>query len=213
MRILILLLGHNKSETIIAQEQEMKMNRNIPNILSFCRIPLAFVFIFAFFGGDRAVALTVLLLSVFTDIADGFVARAFGFVSDLGRLLDPSADKFMQCTVLSCLCVDGLVPVWLTAVYIVKEIVMIGASLVLLERSNSVVSSNFFGKAATVLFYCIVAAILLVPDLIFANAQLYLALCLVIAVSSVGAAVMYYVRYRKKLSDIVSNKRRGSPCD
>lgn len=191
----------------------MKMIRNIPNILSFCRVPLAFAFIFAFFGGDRTASLIVLLLSVFTDVADGFVARAFGLVSDLGKLLDPSADKFMQCTVLSCLCVGGLLPVWLTMICIAKEAIMVCASLALLGKKHEVVSSNFFGKAATVMFYCIVTVVLLVPDLMFSNVRLYLSMCLVIAVSSVGAAAMYCAHYRKELLDVVSNKRRGSQYD
>lgn len=191
----------------------MKMIRNIPNILSFCRVPLAFAFIFAFFGGDRTASLIVLLLSVFTDVADGGVARMFDLVSDMGKLLDPSADKFMQCTVLSCLCVGGLLPVWLTAICIAKEVIMVSASLALLGKKREVVSSNFFGKAATVMFYCIVTAVLLVPDLMYLNVRLYLSMCLAIAASSVGAAVMYYVHYRKELLDIVSSKSRGSQYD
>lgn len=191
----------------------MKIVRNIPNIISFCRIPLAFVFIFTFFESDRTAALIVLLISVFTDVADGYIARVFDLVSDIGKLLDPSADKFMQCTVLSCLCVDGLVPVWLAVVCVVKELIMVGTSLLLLERGNSVVSSNFFGKTATVLFYCVVTAILLAPDLIFADGRVYLTMCIVLAGSSVGAAVVYYARYRKKLLKIVSGIRRGSQYD
>lgn len=184
----------------------MKIVKNIPNILSFCRIPLAFVFIFAFFDGESTTALAILLISVFTDIADGLIARAFDLVSDAGKLLDPSADKFMQCTVLSCLCVDGLLPLWLTVLCVAKEVIMVCASLALLGRSSEVVSSNFFGKAATAIFYCISVAVLTVPDPILTNGRVHTLVCILLVGSSIGAAIAYCIRYRTSLLNAIGGR-------
>ena len=83
----------------------MKANlKNIPNILSTIRILLVFVFVFLLFGLNSPVgALIVFLVAGATDVIDGFLARRFNWITNLGKILDPLADKLMQCTVLVCL--------------------------------------------------------------------------------------------------------------
>ena len=77
--------------------------KHIPNVLCVIRILLIFVFIHLAFGGRLYAALAVFLTAGATDVLDGFLARRNNWISELGKILDPLADKLMQCTVLVCL--------------------------------------------------------------------------------------------------------------
>ena len=95
--------------------------KNIPNILSIIRIILVFVFVAVFFVADSPVwALIIFLTAGATDVVDGYLARRFNWITNLGKILDPFADKFMQCTALVCLCIKNFVPLWFVIVFFAK---------------------------------------------------------------------------------------------
>ena len=79
----------------------------IPNILSAFRIILAFVFLIIFyqsgFSGKKNLLTCIILLSAITDFLDGKIARKFNMVSELGKILDPVADKVTQGILILCL--------------------------------------------------------------------------------------------------------------
>lgn len=136
-----------------------KENRvlTIPNMLSMlrlCMIPL-FVWLYCV-KKDSAMTAAVLLLSGATDVVDGFIARRFGMVSDLGKILDPVADKLTQAAMLLCLVARFplmAVPFGLMAV---KETVSAATCLLVIHRTKRVESSAWHGKAATVLMHGVI---------------------------------------------------------
>lgn len=136
----------------------MKANlKNIPNILSTIRILLVFVFVFVLFGLNSPVgALIVFLVAGATDVVDGFLARRFNWITNLGKILDPLADKLMQCTVLVCLCIKDIIPLWFVIPFFLKEGTTLLIGLIVIKRRNVVVVSKWYGKAAVCLFYATV---------------------------------------------------------
>lgn len=125
----------------------------IPNLLSALRVCLIPVFARLYLKGDYAGTVAVLLLSGVTDIADGFIARRFGMISDLGKVLDPVADKLTQAVMLLCLISRSplmLVPFALMAV---KEVFMSVTGIMIIRRTGVVRGAEWHGKAATVLLY------------------------------------------------------------
>ena len=171
------------------------------------RVPLAFLFVFAYFRqssqDSHLAALGVFTLSSLTDVLDGFLARRLRCISSFGKLADPFADKLTQCTVLVCLSVDRVVPVWLTAVYLVKETVLVVSGLLLARKGNTVVCSNVFGKVSTVLFYVIISVALALTH--FARTSpIFLALCIVMTLASEVAMLSYFLKYKNQLSRIVT---------
>ena len=96
----------------------------IPNILSALRIVMVGAFVAAFFSdhpNNLLLALSIFITAGLTDVLDGYLARRFAWTSNIGKILDPLADKLMQCVVLISLAVKGLIPVWLPVIYIAKE--------------------------------------------------------------------------------------------
>ena len=77
--------------------------KHIPNILSALRIVMVGVFAGLFMTGQYIAALSVYVLAFFTDVLDGRLARRHGWITNLGKLLDPLADKLMVVTALLCI--------------------------------------------------------------------------------------------------------------
>ena len=174
--------------------------KNVPNILSCIRIFLVFVFVWLFFTDypkNLVYALLVFLLAGLTDIVDGFIARRFQCISDLGKVLDPLADKLMQCTVMICFMIKGLIPVWFGIPFIMKEIFILMAGLFLYKSNNVLAVSKWYGKFAVCFFYATIALIVMFDDF-FAQNMVYLyALCAVALLIAIGALVSYLISYAK----------------
>ena len=129
----------------------------IPNLLSFLRICLIPVIVWLYCVKQNGVmAGGVLLLSGVTDLADGYIARKFHMISDLGRVLDPVADKLTQAVMLICLFPHFP---WLVApivVMVIKEIFMSVTGFMVIRRTGIVLSASWHGKIATCLLYALI---------------------------------------------------------
>lgn len=123
------------------------------------------------------------MIAGFTDVLDGHIARKFNLVTKYGIVLDPLADKLMLLTVLFCLSVKEITPFWVFIVIAMKDLSMI-VSGVFLYKKDTVIPSNFFGKASTVLFYVAILA-----EALGSNIGTYL---LYVAVLSAFVALINY---------------------
>ncbi len=128
------------------------MAKHIPNILTVLRFLLIPFIVYYIVVDQYLLAFIFLTISGLTDVLDGWIARKFNFITNFGKLIDPLADKLTQIAVLLVLTFKGVIPFWIILIVVVKEATMIaGASF--LYGKELVVSSKWFGKLATVLFY------------------------------------------------------------
>ncbi|MGI6316478.1 MAG: CDP-alcohol phosphatidyltransferase family protein [Christensenellales bacterium] len=126
---------------------------DIPNIISFFRLTCVGVLIWMFHINRIDLAFYTYLIAMTSDFLDGYLARRYGWITDLGKLLDPFADKLLQIVTLACFWKQGYLT-WIPfAIITVKELVMIIGGLLLLKERNTVVFSNWFGKIAAGLFF------------------------------------------------------------
>lgn len=147
---------------------EFKMT--IPNALSFFRILLVPLFAVLYLLSEQTPVLMywsfgVLLLSGATDLFDGMIARRFNQISELGKLLDPVADKLTQVTVVLCLAIRHTYLVPLLVLCVVKEAAQAVGGLLLLRQGEKIQGARWFGKVSTFAFYGVMALIVLVPDM------------------------------------------------
>ena len=178
----------------------------IPNILTTMRLFL--VPFFAYFmltsngtNNNMVIAVIIFLFSGITDIVDGYIARKYNMITDFGKIYDPFVDKLMQITALVCLVIKGLIPIWLLVLVIIKEVTMIIVGGVLYTK-KIVVSSNWYGKLSTVVFYSIVVIIILFNKAIPNWGMISLIVIMVISmlVSAGGYAYDTLKNYKKKIN-------------
>ncbi|MBQ7718854.1 MAG: CDP-diacylglycerol--glycerol-3-phosphate 3-phosphatidyltransferase [Clostridia bacterium] len=136
---------------------------NIPNILTLIRIALIPVTAYMFYLHNITAAVIVFMVACVTDILDGFIARRFNMVTDLGKVLDPLADKGMQMTVLFSMAALSYIPWAVVIVIICKELLQFAGGAQLYS-SNVIISANWYGKVSTVVTSVCVIVILLFHD-------------------------------------------------
>ncbi len=126
----------------------------VPNALSFLRLALVPVFLVFIVLGEDVLALAVLVFSSLSDYLDGVIARRFDQVTRLGQLLDPAADRLFIFAALIGLAVRGIVPFWLAAVIIGRDLVLLVLGIILANYGYGPLPVHHLGKVATFcLFY------------------------------------------------------------
>lgn len=121
----------------------------VPNLLSFLRLALVPVFVWALVQRELGWAGLVLVIAGASDFADGKIARHYGLVSRLGQVLDPIADRlYMAATVLG-LAVVGVIPWWLVLVLLLREVAIVAMYPVVRRHGLPIPPVTFVGKAAT----------------------------------------------------------------
>jgi len=103
--------------------------RQLPNLISLFRILLIVPIAAALLHREWLAALALFFIAAVSDAADGFLAKQFGWQTDLGALLDPSADKLLVATVFVTLTVQGSVPLWLTAAVVGRDLTIVLGAL------------------------------------------------------------------------------------
>ncbi|MDQ1749885.1 MAG: hypothetical protein QOE71_941 [Pseudonocardiales bacterium] len=122
----------------------------IPNLLSFARLLGVPVFLWLLLGPHAdGWALAVLMLSGFSDWADGVLARKLNQMSPLGALLDPLADRLYILATLFGLVLRSVIPWWLAAVLIGRDLVLLLTVPALRRRGLTALPVHYLGKAAT----------------------------------------------------------------
>lgn len=128
----------------------------IPNILTFFRILLIPVIVSEYVYKENYLrAAVILILSGLTDILDGWIARNFNQVSDLGKIIDPVADKLTQAVVLLCLTTRFALLKKLLIFFVIKEVLAGLSGLYVLHRTGYPLSAEWHGKIITFLLYLI----------------------------------------------------------
>ncbi|MFD2043565.1 CDP-alcohol phosphatidyltransferase family protein [Ornithinibacillus salinisoli] len=141
----------------------------IPNILSYLRLILIPVFIYFYITAtdvsDYYIAALIILLSGLTDMFDGLIARRFNQVTDLGKVVDPIADKLTQMAIIICL-VFHYPHIWILIVlFVIKELFMGINGLVLLKKGKKLDGAMWFGKVSTAVFYAATFLLIAIPEI------------------------------------------------
>lgn len=148
----------------LPQSKGENMLKYVPNALTILRFLLIPFIVLSCVEGDYIIAIAFFTLSGITDILDGTIARKYNLISDFGKLMDPLADKATQISLLTTLFIKGAIPIWILVIVVLKEFCMVsGASF--LYGKELVVSSKWYGKLATVLFYVAMVISLLLEQI------------------------------------------------
>ena len=171
----------------------------IPNFLTTSRLALIPIFAYLVLGAENLPAAAIIfVISGITDVVDGYIAKHFNMVTNFGKIYDPFVDKLMQITVIICLAIANIVPLWIIAIVIFKEIAMIIIGGILYLK-KIVVYSHWYGKAATVIFYAVIIIMILWKDMPLKWTTTLLVIMIAAMLLSAGAYLVDTIRnYEKK---------------
>ena len=171
----------------------------MPNLLSLFRLLLLPVIVWLYcVEQSYADAIVVLVVSGVTDIVDGFIARKFNMVSDLGKILDPVADKLTQGVLLICLAIKYKIIIALVVVFALKEYAMITLGYMAIKRKDSVNSAKWYGKLNTVIIYSTIVLLIMFPQIPVSVVNILCAVCIVMIVASFVMYARFYQKILKK---------------
>lgn len=170
------------------------VKRQIPNILSVIRLFMIPVFIIYYFEytalPKTLIPAGVFILAWITDALDGYLARRNSWITDIGKILDPLADKLMQIAAAVCFSIDNKIFLVFLIPLVMKEVIMLIGAVIVMRRKKIVVQASWYGKVATVLlFICALARIIVRGSHVFDTV-----IASVMLASMLFALVMYYFK-------------------
>ena len=179
----------------------------IPNLMSMFRLVLIPVILILYIKEKYVAAGVTFLISGITDVIDGWVARRFNMVSDLGKALDPAADKLTQAAALLCISFRHNEVIPLMVLFFFVQIIMALTGIHTIQRTGKMVYARWYGKFNTVLLTVSIVAILLfrlsgIPLVVIT------AVCFV---SGVVTLTLYMIHYGRmiKSSDLEDAKKES----
>ena len=211
------------------EKKPINQNLTVPNALSVLRIVIIPFFAWFFLKDQLLEAVALLVLSGLSDCVDGFLARKLNQVTELGKMLDPLADKLTQGVVALCLAIKFPVICPALLVFILKELVMLCGAILLLKKKKRPCAAQWYGKVATVMFYFSVGAIVVMDGFLHLEGMVFdvisFGLMIITAAMMIYSAVRYFQvflmilrsndsQYELSLSDeirakTVREKRKG----
>lgn len=141
----------------------------IPNILSYIRILMVPLYVYIYINAEELTdyywAAGLIVLSGLTDLLDGIIARKTGQITDLGKILDPIADKLTQVAVVGAMIVERPYIFPLLILFILKELFLLINNIILYRKEIMMDGSMWFGKVATAVFYVCMFILVIFPTL------------------------------------------------
>lgn len=141
----------------------------IPNLLSLFRLVLipiyAQIYLHATEDHEYLLAGGIMALSCLTDLIDGKIARHFNQITNLGKILDPLADKITQFTLTLCLSLKYPVLHPVLALFVVKEVFQLVAGLIFLLKGHMLPGALMAGKVCTTILFVSLIALVLFPNM------------------------------------------------
>jgi len=162
----------------------------IPNLLSLLRIILSFPIVTILISGDKNLdiyLIILLLLAAATDYFDGFLSRKLGQVTELGKILDPIADKIAMGVILVALIFFRNFPVFLVVLLIYRDVMILVFGLFVTKKTMKATSANFLGKLNTTIVAITMLSFLLIPGTI-----LFTILYFISIISIIVSGINYY---------------------
>ena len=181
----------------------------IPNLLSLLRlVMIPFILYFYLAKGNTVAAFILVLLSGVTDLMDGYIARHFNQISELGKILDPIADKLTELAFFICLLTRWPLVWLLLAVSILRELIVPATGMAVIRYCGVVTGSRWYGKVSTFVLYIVVLLLFLFPGM---PAPLANGMILVCVALSLLATILYARMYIGML--VAEKKRRKAEAE
>ncbi len=182
----------------------------LPNLLSFFRIVVAILLPFLLQKNYHTYAFTLFLCACITDWMDGYIARKWQQESHLGALIDPLADKILLISIYICGSYFGFLPVWLTSIVLLRDILILSGSYIAIKYNFSINLSPYIISKINTLLQMILA-LGVMGHFIFPFSQKLIFLFVqgigtLIIITTVWSGSYYINRFKKGLKKLTHEK-------
>ena len=178
----------------------------IPNMLSIFRLVLIPVYIYIYLNATEphhySIAAGILAISCLTDMIDGKIARKLNMISQLGKFLDPLADKLTQFSLIVCLSVHHRALRVLLGLFLVKEMFQLIAMILNLRKGKALNGALMSGKVCTTVLFISLIIMVLMPGLSEQITDLITGICLIFMLIAFVDYIRAYYGKNKKLHDM-----------
>lgn len=178
---------------------------SIPNLMGYFRILMLPVFLILYgraeTPGEYAVSFVLLALIFLSDALDGFVARKFNMVTNLGKILDPVADKLVQGTLALAVALRHSFMKVFFVVFLVKELYMGIMGLYLLKVKKSLNGAQWYGKVCTAVVDVGVLTLLFLPNLADGISNVIITVLIAACLFSIVMYIRFHVGILRKCCD------------
>jgi len=175
---------------------------NIPNLLSFARLLAVPVAVWLMLVARFEAAFWLFVAAGATDALDGFLAKRFGWETELGSYLDPLADKALLVSVFLVLGWTGHIPAWLTIMVIFRDLLIVGGALVVVVLTGSFKADPMWiSKLNTTLQILLAAAVLSELGVGFDFEMWRWILVDATAITTLASGLAYLVRWTRRLAE------------
>ena len=179
----------------------------MPNILCYLRILMVPLFLHIYFTAERPqdfyLATLVVMLSGLTDFFDGQIARRCNMITDLGRIIDPLADKLMQLAMLVALTVRVKYMYLLVIFLVLKEVISAVTGFFVMKFAKKRLNgAKWYGKVCTAILYVVMLALVAFPQMEVHVQDILLLVC-------AGALMLAFVMYVRLYIIMIVDARNG----
>ena len=178
----------------------------IPNLLSVLRLALIPVYLNLYLNAessrDYTLSALVLGVSCLTDLIDGKIARKFNMISNVGKVLDPLADKLTQLSLLLCLSSRSKLLRYLLTIFLIKEFWQLFAMVGAMRHGKALSGALMSGKVSTTVLFTGLGVMFLFPDLPEGTETTISAVCLVFLLYAFADYIQAYFGKHKKIYDL-----------
>lgn len=148
---------------------------------------------------DYYFAAFVILLSGLTDMLDGYVARKYDMITELGKVLDPIADKLTQGALFICLSIRYPLMRWIVGLFVIKEGTMGIVGFLMLKRNGRKLDgAKWFGKVCTASLYLVMFILILLPGLSITIVNTLIVICGILLLAAFVLYMRLYAKMWKK---------------
>lgn len=179
---------------------------SIPNLLSLFRILLIPVYMSIYLNAegpeDYTAAGLILAVGCLTDLADGQIARRFNMITNLGKVLDPMADKLTQLSLLICLSARRRALKYLLVMFLIKEFWQLFAMVSALRRGKALNGALMSGKISTTVLFTSLGLMFVFPGLSERAGNIITLVCFVFLMYAFADYVHAYFGKEKKIYDL-----------
>lgn len=174
----------------------------IPNYITIIRLLLVPVVVWAMLDGREVAALLGFVAAGVSDGVDGFIARRWNMKSELGAYLDPVADKLLLVSVFVVLAYQGLLPLWLVAIVVFRDGLIVSAVMLSAVMDNPVAMRPLLVSKANTAVQIILAAVVLALQGFDWNADLIVQLLVwTVALLTAASTAAYLVTWLKHMAE------------